>query len=459
MYSDEFEVTPDGWLSRGQAFVRGDGAQMVVHGGIPGERARVKIVSRSPHQIHARFIEPIGAASTSRADPACDRYFPCGRCPMMHLHPGALDLARRRIVEEALYDVGITLKIEKFLSAPPLNSVHTLEVITGYSDQRHLRIGVAGSNGREVLPIPNCPISTPSLRDWMRTLAYHCIRLDIHAFDGKNGTLRKARVIEIPGADGRQHLLITLYTQRRNAHLKDLADSLGTDLSEIDGVIIHNEVEDPDGEDLWVAYGRDHVEWHPAGLRMRVGARDPFPARPDIAAEAARDAVAALSPMKGDAVLDIGAGNGLRTLLLAKKAGWALGVDTSEPAAARARENASLNRINAEFSTGTVVDALTNPRLHDLRPLVYIDLERKGLESAAFDALIHAAPRRVALECTNPRALARDIRRLQERGFTLRSVSAYDTAPYTPFMSCVALMASTDTSGPERRAPVRRRVR
>lgn len=464
MRSDEFEVVPEGWLSRGEAFVRGQGAQLIVHGGIPGEPVRVRVLSRTHHQVMARAIGPAGEPSPLRAAPPCDRYDACGRCPMMHLQPGALDQARVGIVEDALREAGLSARLESLGTAPALGGVHTMELVAGRSDQGRIRIGVAGSHGREVLPIPDCPVSTPGLRAGMKTLAHHCIRLDVHPFDGRGGTLRRARFLDVPRAPGPDgvadsRVLVVLSVQRRNAHMKELAESLCQDLREVEGVIIHNEVEDPEGEDLWVAAGRDHVEGSLAGLRLRVGARDPFPARPAMSAEAARAAVTLLSPQRGDAVLDIGSGNGLRTMLLAKKAGWALGVDPSAPAAARARENAALNHLSAEFTTGSTTDALQNPRLRDLRPLVYIDVERKGLDRDAFDALIGVAPRRVALEGTNPRALARDVARLQERGFALRSVTAWDTTPYTPFLSCVAMLASTDLSGPDRRAPQRRRIR
>ena len=53
-------VTPEGWLHRGEAFVRGDGRQLAVFGGIPGERARVRLVGGHGNQDQAKWVGPAG---------------------------------------------------------------------------------------------------------------------------------------------------------------------------------------------------------------------------------------------------------------------------------------------------------------------------------------------------------------------------------------------------------------
>jgi hypothetical protein len=74
MQRREATVTPEGWLSRGEAYVPGDGVQLAVFGGIPGERARVRFLARGTdvgaggqvRRVAARWIAPGGPTSPQR---------------------------------------------------------------------------------------------------------------------------------------------------------------------------------------------------------------------------------------------------------------------------------------------------------------------------------------------------------------------------------------------------------
>jgi 23S rRNA (uracil1939-C5)-methyltransferase len=209
-----------------------------------------------------------------------------------------------------------------------------------------------------------------------------------------------------------------------------------------------------------LVYGKATLEDTVDGLRIRFGPVDPWPGNLTMAERMWGELADALAPESGDAVVDLGCGIGTRTLLLARRSGWALGVDASEDAARRGRENAALNSVSAEFASGPVADVLDDAgaRLVGRRPLVVADTGRRGLEDADLAAIVTLAPRRVALIGTNPRALARDAGRLAAKGWTLRSVTPYDMAPHTPFVESVALLVSNDTAAPTLRAPRRKRI-
>ncbi len=455
MRPDEFVVVPDGWLSRGQAFVRGDGAQLVIPGGIPGERVRVRVTSRTPHQVFAKVQEPILAPHPDRVVPPCERLPYCGRCTLMHLNDRGIDAAQRGIIELALREAGVQPRLEPIVHSHQLDSIHSLDLLAGYSDEGSARLGVTAAKGG-LIPIPLCNIVTPVLREIMKVAAHHMRALDIRPADGRSGTLRRVRAMQVPGTD---EVLMILGTIRKNPVLRDYAVAMGAAVPQLASVYLHREEDDPTGEDLFLTYGKPAIEWSAGWLRLKVGPKDPMPAHPALAMKMAEDVVTALNPQKGDAVVDIGSGMGLRTMLLAKKSGWALGVESSEDLVRHARENAATNQVSAEFFEGPVTEALESPRLAGLRPLVYLDAERRGLDGEVMTALEQLSPRRIALACTNPRALARDIALLSGKGYDLRRIVSYDVSPFTPFVESVALLVSRDLRGPERRAPQRRTVR
>ncbi|MES2643724.1 MAG: hypothetical protein V4850_29830 [Myxococcota bacterium] len=469
--AEEYVVVPEGWLSRGEAFVRGDHAQLAVFGGIPGERARVRLIERGSHQHRARFIKADGRGHPDRVEPPCDRYVPCGRCPMMHLTPGGQDRARLGLLKDAFvaenapqsFELGAITRMESAAAS------HTIELIAGWSDERHLRLGVPGKDGRRVVPIPLCHVATEPLRRVMTNTAHHLQAQQIYPWEGHRGTFRGlfARQSATTG-----EIFLTLVFGRPSNYAKSLAEAVAGGLTDIAGVFAHwNDVPGPllardpvtGDADVTLVYGRSTLEEDVGGLRIRLGALDPFPGYPKVGVAAWQGLVEALAPVAGDTVVDLGAaaGAGARTLLLAQRAGWALGIDPHEGIIRRARENASSNNVSADFIGEAYEFGLesSRPRLAGRRPLAVVDVGPKGLDAPAMAALLSLEPRRIALVSSNPRGLARDIARFVAGGLRLERLAPYDTAPHTPFGDTMALLTSADTTAPTLRAPRRKTIR
>ncbi len=473
--SDEHIVIPEGWLSRGEAFVRApDGrGQLAVFGGIPGERGRVKMLSRGGHQDRARFVGPIGAPDPTRVTPPCERYAPCGRCPLMHMNTVGQSRARITLLDAAFTAARVPVGTLAQGRPSPLvqdgdaGVAHTLELIAGWSDERHPRIGVAGRDGRRVVPIPHCLLVTPSLRALMSATAHHVHALEVWPWEKGRGSLRGllARQSVLTG-----EMLATLVFSRANPKAEDLAEAIAAQVPGLTGIVVHWNDEpgplvsrDPvTGEaDASPLYGRPFLEEAVDGVRVRLGGFDPYPTHPRLGTRVWMDVVEALAPVAGDAVVHLGSGVGALTLLLARRSGWALGVDPRDNVVRRARENATANGIVAEFVAAPAAEALASARdrLAGRRPLIVAELGNKNLDDATIDEIVALRPRRVVLTAANPRALGTDTARLVAHGLPLRRLIPYDTAPFSPFGDTVAVLTSDDLAPPTLRAPRRKAIR
>ncbi len=451
-------VTPEGWLSRGEAFVTGQGQQLAVLGGIPGESCKVRVDARGAHKVHGRYVAADGPRSAERVDPPCDRYALCGHCPWMHLNPAGQGRARRWLLEQALSSAGVRpTRIDPLVPAGRL--LYEIDLRAGRSDEGHPRIGVTGVD-HQLVPIPECPVTTPGLREIMKIAAWHMVDLRIEPFVGGRGVLLGVRAIEAPGS-GEQ--LILIRATRRIPQIEPYAEQLASGHAHIVGILVR--YEDPDVPDTppgsTLLYGRPTFDWAAGEHRLRVGLHDGFPANPEGALALTRGAIQSLNPQKGDAVVVLGDALGLFSLAAARKTGWALGVVPDPLALEHIRENATRNRSNAEFCAGDADEVLTSvtTRLGGLRPMVIVDLDRHTLADSVRAGLLALDPRRVLLLSTNPRALAREVALLQPAGLELRVFTPYDTAPFTPHGVTSALLVSNDLTGPTRRAPQRRLLR
>lgn len=462
-------VTPEGWLHRGETFVSGDGVQLAVFGGIPGEQARVRLTGTHRRQDRARWVGAVGRPSPARVDPWCDRYVPCGRCPTMHVHVEAQHELIRGLIQDGVDQAGLRGRVDPVIGGTARTELqHELNLVAGYSDQRSPRIGVPGHDGRDVVPIPGCMMVPATLRETMKVLAHHIRDLEIWPWNGKVGTLRAMhlRCSPVTGEVG-----VLLSVARPSSMLAELADRISSGHPPIAGVAMH--ISQPPGftwerdedDELGVSmlYGKALLDISPGGLPLRLGFSDPWPARPDE--PALLDAVAALDARPGDAAVEIGGANGVGALLLARQTGWALSLGLPESRARRARENnAGISYPGggggADFVSGPVIEGLASvyTRLEGRRPLVLLNAGTKGIPDEVLDAILALDPRRVVLLGANPRAFGKNLARLTA-GLSVVRVTPHDVAPNTPFAEVVGVLESEDKALPTARAPRRKVVR
>jgi 23S rRNA (uracil1939-C5)-methyltransferase len=145
-----------------------------------------------------------------------------------------------------------------------------------------------------------------------------------------------------------------------------------------------------------------------------------------------------------ECVLDLYCGTGTLTLLLARAAHEAVGVESVPEAIERARGNAARNHIvNARFETGEARAVLREwargERPRAPRPeVVVVDPPRAGLHARVVARVAELEPRRIVYVSCNPATLARDLQDFAVRGYALAEVTPFDLFPHTPHIECVA---------------------
>ena len=449
-------VTPEGWLSRGEAFVRGEGEQLAVFGGIPGESIRAQVFGRQHQQVRARAVAPAGQAHPTRQKPSCPKWGPCGGCPWMHVRPGGQKNAHDVLWAAAFDEVG--LKPE---TLPPLAAVvrgaellSEVRVEWGISDRGQPRLGVPAREGNGLVAIPECEKVTPLLRTFMGACVGSLLASGVPA---ERGPIRGLRARQVG-----DELFVTVHTARFAPKLADWALSLAKHLPAVSGVVAEFPPgEDPKGLGIQRLYGHDGLDTTLAGVCIRLGVEENLPRDLQGYANLLTEAAEMLGVLPGDAVLDVGAHIGVRSVVLARVAGWALAIESGEVTHRRAAENVLSNRAPVEFIHDSWPDALATaqPRLVGRRPLVWVDTGRKEMGQRVVDGIVALDPRRVALQGSNPHALAREIVRWGRLGFSLAALRRYAIDPHTPFVEAVAVLHAANQAAPEMRAPRRRAVR
>jgi 23S rRNA (uracil1939-C5)-methyltransferase len=465
------DVTPQRWLAKGEAVVIEPGLRpLVVWGGIPGEKARVRLGHRGLHQAHGEWVSS-PKPDPHRVEPPCERYTPCGGCALMHLDAAGQARAREHLVRVALDEAGLgEVPVGALVPSPGglAGYRHVIKVGFGRSDTGRIRVGAWGRNTREIVPIPACHAAAPVLRKTMVSLAHHTITLGVEPYERGRGVLRAA-VLRASRTTG--EVLVTLVAARRDRQLEELAEELARGVPEISGIWLH--LNDGEGNAIFSrddqgvvgvlpVVGREWIEEKLDGVTYRIGPGDFFQTNPGVAEVLYKDVLDRLELKEGEAVVDLYCGVGGIALQAARRTGFALGIEEVEGAVNRAREAARLNRLTAEFVSGPVLACLPEitPRFAGTGPKVVVDPARRGLEPGVLDALLALGPSRLAYVSCNPKAMGRDLAELAQQGWRIGEVVPYDMFPNTPHVECVAIATPpAGAEAPSRRAPKRQLVR
>lgn len=466
-------MTPSFWSPRGEAVCPGQRKPLLVWQGIPGDQCRVQVRARGSQQVYTHWCES-RVPDPRRVEPVCDRFHPCGGCPLMHVVPEAQQDARAWLVAAALERAGIgDVEVSPIKRSPDgeLGFRHVLKLLAGRSDRGNPQLGAPGRFTRRVVPIPECHVVHPDLRRLTKSAAHHMIDLDVWPFDGERGLLRyvQARRSRKTG-----ELLVTIVARYEARVLSTYAEAIAHAVDNVIGVHLHiNERQDnaiferdEEGEiPTRCLLGEGFLLESLVGVDYHVGPADFFQTNPSVAEVLYRDVIEAAS-FGGDAdgipVVDLYSGVGGFALALAPETGWALGVEANASAVRRAREAARNGRVPAEFVRGLVADVLPDlrKRLEDRRPVVVVDPARRGLEAEVAEGILSLHPRRVVYVSCSPRSLAADLADFMERGWTVSTLQPYDMFPQTAHVELMAVLDPPDAElAPAKRAPRRRIVR
>jgi 23S rRNA (uracil1939-C5)-methyltransferase len=178
------------------------------------------------------------------------------------------------------------------------------------------------------------------------------------------------------------------------------------------------------------------------GYRFRVDAASFFQPS-EAAAETLIQLVLEMAALEGnERVVDLYCGVGTFTVPLAQRAATVIGVEGNPRAARDAEFNLRLAGVGekARVLRMPVSRALETRKLGDGADIVVVDPPRLGLERAVLEGMVALQPRRIIYVSCDPSTLARDLKRLVQRGYALRQVRPLDLFPQTYHIESITLL-------------------
>jgi tRNA/tmRNA/rRNA uracil-C5-methylase (TrmA/RlmC/RlmD family) len=369
----------------GHFIARHQGQVIFVRHAIPSELVEVEITSSGSSFYRADVVKVV-EASPDRVTPPCQYSHAggCGGCDFQHI-----DVVRQRMLkaEVIVEQFSRIAKKEIDVTVEEIGDLlHWRTRISSATDD-HGQIGFYASRSHTVIPVKDCLIAASPVN---------------YAELAARKWPAKSRVEISTSSGGERSISIAPGIRGSKARLTQGPKALKEDI---------------DGHELQVS---NASFWQSHELA------------PEILTDAVKRHV-----REGDHVLDLYGGVGLFAAAVVDIIGEKGHVDlieSSPSATADARKNFE-HLPNVSVQTGEVEKSLDTI---DRADVVVLDPPREGAGKAVLTKVANLRPRTIVYVACDPAALARDCRYLEEMGWQMSTLRAFDLFPMTHHVECVA---------------------
>jgi tRNA/tmRNA/rRNA uracil-C5-methylase (TrmA/RlmC/RlmD family) len=392
---EQISVTIEKVAHGGHFIARHEGAVIFVRHAIPGETCTIEITSVGSSFNRADVIS-VETASPDRVSAPC-RYahrLGCGGCDFQHISSDRQRALKADVIAEQFARIPkMEIAVEVEAVSAPLGWRTRCSAVTTKSGA----LGFYRARSKTIVPVDDCRILVPEL---------------------------KFAELSARGAKGDQRLEISISNQgeRTIATSNTREDSLPR-----------------------TSEGPDVAHYEIAGRILEVSQKSFWQSHKD-APRVLTEAVRALANLsRGSRVLDLYGGVGLFAAALLHDIGEEGSIDIvegSKSATADARRNFA-DCKNVAVHTGDVAKIL--PRFGGADVIV-LDPPREGAGKEVIAQSLALRPQRIVYVACDPAALARDTLYLQEGGYELHTLRAFDLFPMTHHIECVALFVADKVS-------------
>ncbi|MCS6886338.1 MAG: class I SAM-dependent RNA methyltransferase [Acidobacteriota bacterium] len=375
-----FKVTVEKLAYGGDGIARLGSQVVFVPRSAPKDVLLVRISSVEKHYLRAEpvtIIEP----SPWRREPACPRFGICGGCQLQHLRYEAQLAAKAEFIKEALRRIAHIEVNVPILYSEEFGYRSRAQFKIAYNP---LRVGFYQSGTNEVCDIDYCYVLEPVLNQTLQELkqsTFHSNSTKVDVASGQDGK------VVVKGMSSEE----------------------------------------------------DYVQRSVLGITYRYCAGSFFQVNSKLLEALVATAVADFG---GDLGVDLYAGVGLFSLQLARRFGKIIAAEVNPLAAKWAATNIALNKLtNVDYRRMSAEKCLQMLCRNCVRPdLLLLDPPRAGASPKVVSSILALRPKHVVYVSCEPTTLARDLKVLLEKGYSLASITGIDLFPQSYHVETIATL-------------------
>ncbi|MEK4520779.1 23S rRNA (uracil(1939)-C(5))-methyltransferase RlmD [Psychrobacillus sp. FSL W7-1493] len=441
--NDQLTVYIEDLTHDGSGVAKVDGYPLFIHGGLPDEKAEVRVVKTLKNYGFAKLLH-IVEPSPFRVEAPCPVFYECGGCQLQHINYEGQLKWKEKMVRNVMQRLG---KIDA-----PVLPVKGMDNPWEYRNKSQIPFGlvdgkvIAGfyqAKSHRIADTPTCLIQSDEADRLMRAFKENALKLDLVPYneDTKKGQLRHL-VVRKGKATG--EVMVVLVTKHpklsKKEEIIELIKEVEPKVTSIMQNVNSKNTNVIFGDQTNLLWGKPTIEDLIGDVRFEISARSFYQVNPEQTEVLYQQALDYAQLSGGETVIDAYCGIGTISLFLAQKAKQVLGVEIVPQAIEDAKRNAELNGFtNTYFEAGPAEEVI--PRWYKegkTADVLVVDPPRKGCDEALLTTIIEQRPKRVVYVSCNPATLARDLRILEDGGYKTQEIQPVDMFPQTTHCEAVA---------------------
>ena len=441
--NDYIDVVFEDLTHDGAGVAKVDGYPVFVANGLPGERAKIKVIKTGKSYGVGRLIE-LYEKSPYRVDIPPSEKHKYGGCQLEHIsYEGQLQYKENQ-VRQVLTRIA---KLEDVIVHPilgmdnPWHYRNKAQVPVGEKDGK-LIAGFFKPRSHEIVDTDVSLIQLPEVNEAIQTVKEICSELGIPAYheEQHKGVLR-----HIMARYGKQtgELMVVIITKTAEIpHRNKLIEEITTRLPKVKSIVHNINSKRTNvilGGKTTILWGSEVIYDYIGDVKFAISALSFYQVNP-VQTKVLYDKALEYANLSGEEnVIDAYCGIGTISLFLAQKAKRVFGVEVVPEAIEDARRNAKLNGMaNVEFTVGEAEVVIPDwYKEGNTADVLVVDPPRKGCDEALLKTIIDMKPKKVVYVSCNPATLARDLRILEDGGYKTVEVQPVDMFPATTHVECV----------------------
>ena len=428
----------------GAGVAKVEGYPLFVPNGLPGEKAKIKVIKVNKGYGFGRLME-ITEASPYRVEPECPIYKECGGCQLQHMSYEGQLKAKEKQVSDVLQRIG---KLENVKVHPVIG----MENPWRYRNKAQVPIGehegglIGGfyqQRSHQIIDMKACIIQQEKNDEVVKRVKEICNINGVRAYDEQKHKGELRHIMARYGLKSGEVMVVLVTRTNELTGKKKIIEEIVKTIPGVKSIVQNINSKKTNvifGDETKVLWGEEVIYDSIGDIKFAISARSFYQVNPEQT-KVLYDKALEYADLTGEEnVIDAYCGIGTISLFLAQKARKVYGVEIVPEAIEDAKKNAELNGIsNVEFAVGEAETVI--PEWYEngvVADVLVVDPPRKGCDDKLLQTIINMKPKKVVYVSCNPATLARDLRVLEDGGYQTVEVQPVDMFPQTMHVECVA---------------------